>query len=274
MDLELVRTFVEIMRNGSFVAAAKALNISQTAVTARVKNLEEMLDCTLFIRSSTGIRLTTEGRIFAGYASESQHAWDDLKLALSAAGKESGSLLIGGETALQSPLLLKWCQQLRQQLPQVRLNVSCGSTHELYRRLQDGSLDAALVYRAEYGLELMIKQVMEEKLVMVRAPGNDDDYVFVNWGEEFFEKHLHSLPGQIANALVFDHGPLALNYILEQGGRGYFRYRVVSQLIAEERLELVKEAPEFSYPVYLAFKSASRNPLVQSAVECLLQISK
>lgn len=273
MDLDLVRTFLEILRHGSFVAAAKNLNISQTAVTARVRNLEEILDCRLFIRSRSGIQLTPEGKKFASYATEAQRAWDNLRLSLSTASSKKESLMIGGEIALQSPLLLQWCKQIRKHIPQVSLDVSCGSTHDLYRRLLSGSLHAALVYRAEYREDLTIKQVIEEKLVMVQAPGEYIDYVFVNWGEEFIERHMHSLPGLIDNALVFHHGPLALNYILEQGGSGFFRYRVVRNLLSEGRLSLVPDAPEFAYPVYVVFKPGNREPLVNSAVDLLLDMA-
>ncbi|MBF3232891.1 LysR family transcriptional regulator, partial [Pseudomonas aeruginosa] len=43
MDIDLARTFLEIARSGSFVAAAERLHLTQTAVTARIQNLEGQL---------------------------------------------------------------------------------------------------------------------------------------------------------------------------------------------------------------------------------------
>ncbi|WP_420197357.1 LysR family transcriptional regulator, partial [Escherichia coli] len=51
MDIEQARTFLEIVRCGSLVAAAERLFVSQTAITARVQRLEQQLGCQLFVRS-------------------------------------------------------------------------------------------------------------------------------------------------------------------------------------------------------------------------------
>ena len=58
MDIELARTFLAIVRCGSFIAAAEQLCVTQTTVTARVKNLEAQLNCPLFVRNRAGARLT------------------------------------------------------------------------------------------------------------------------------------------------------------------------------------------------------------------------
>ncbi len=62
MDIELARTFLEIVRMRSFVRAAEQLNVSQTAVSARVKALEEQLGRSLFIRNKNGASLTPAGQ--------------------------------------------------------------------------------------------------------------------------------------------------------------------------------------------------------------------
>ena len=57
MDIELARTFVEIVKTRSFVRAAERLNVSQTAVSARIRALEEQLGQSLFIRNKNGASL-------------------------------------------------------------------------------------------------------------------------------------------------------------------------------------------------------------------------
>src|SRR6202140_2267431 len=59
MDVELARTFLQVVRSGSLVSAAAQLHVTQTAVTARIKNLEAQLKCRLFERNKAGARLTT-----------------------------------------------------------------------------------------------------------------------------------------------------------------------------------------------------------------------
>src|SRR5690625_7782267 len=58
MDIELARTFLEIVRTGSFMAAAERLHVTQTAVTARLQNLQGQLGCRLFVRNRSGAPLS------------------------------------------------------------------------------------------------------------------------------------------------------------------------------------------------------------------------
>lgn len=75
MDLDLARTFLEIVRYGSLVGAAEKLHVTQTAVTARVHKLESLLGVTLFIRNRAGARLTPEGEAFVVYANQLLQTW-------------------------------------------------------------------------------------------------------------------------------------------------------------------------------------------------------
>src|SRR5690554_8178688 len=61
MDLNLAKTFLTVMYGGSFVQAAERLCVSQTTVTARIKNLEEQLGTQLCLRSEGGASLTPAG---------------------------------------------------------------------------------------------------------------------------------------------------------------------------------------------------------------------
>jgi hypothetical protein len=60
-------------------------------------------------------------------------------------------------------------------------------------------------------------------------------------------------------------GPLALRYVLEVGGAGYFRTRAVQSYLANEQLFRVKDAPAFSYSVYAAYSTKSNAKLIRWA---------
>ena len=51
MDIELARTFIEIVSTGSFIRASERLNVAQTTVSARIRSLEQQLGRPLFIRT-------------------------------------------------------------------------------------------------------------------------------------------------------------------------------------------------------------------------------
>ena len=58
MDIELARTFLEIVSTGSFVRASDRLNVGQTTVSARIRILEQQLGRPLFVRNKGGATLT------------------------------------------------------------------------------------------------------------------------------------------------------------------------------------------------------------------------
>jgi LysR family transcriptional regulator, flagellar master operon regulator len=76
VDINAARTFLEIVKAGSFVRAAANLNLTQTAVSARIRVLEDELDRALFIRNKAGARLTAAGEQFLKYATTLVQVWE------------------------------------------------------------------------------------------------------------------------------------------------------------------------------------------------------
>jgi len=111
--------------------------------------------------------------------------------------------------------------------------------------------------------------VLEEKLIQVCATDDPEPYVYVDWGPEFRHQHDAALPEQARAALDFNLGPLALQYLLQCGGRGYFRTRVAQKYLESGQLRRVEAAPEFSYPVYLVYSRDARSGFMQEALATL-----
>lgn len=64
MDINLARTFLMVAETGSFIDAARKMNITQSTVSGRIKSLEDMLGRPLFQRSKSGAELTNAGEQF------------------------------------------------------------------------------------------------------------------------------------------------------------------------------------------------------------------
>lgn len=257
MDIDLARTFLEIMRSGSFVQAADRLHVTQTTVTARVRTLEEALNCQLFLRSRTGTRLTPDGERFAAYATTLVQTWDNAKAELSLPANHTARLSIGAETSLWAPLLPEWLVWMREHQPDTALRIAVDSADALLRQLESGVLEGALVHRPDYYAGLVVEQLLEEKLLMVRSPRQPEPSLFVNWGPDFVEQYDATLPQPRHAGLTFNLGPLALQYLLRVGGSGYFRSRVVQPHLDSGVLEKVPDTPEFTYPIYLVYRAGT-----------------
>lgn len=253
VDIDLARTFLEIVRSGSFIAAGEKLHVTQTAVTARVRNLEGQLGCRLFVRNRSGATLTPDDERFVAHASQLVRTWKAARRELPMPKGADTLLTLGGETSLWNPLLLQWLSALRSSQETAAVRVEVGGKRKLHDKVDQGVMDAVLVHQPDYRPGIQVEQLLEEKLVQVRSVRCAVPYLYVDWGEHFCRQHDTALPELARSALYADLGPLALEYLLQQGGRGYFRSRVVQPYLEQGLTERVPAAPEFSYPVYLIY---------------------
>jgi DNA-binding transcriptional LysR family regulator len=168
--------------------------------------------------------------------------------------------------------MLSWAGVLRDRIPGHALRMEIRDGENLLRQLELGVLDAALVYQPEYWPRLQVEQILEEKLILVRHPERPEPYVYIDWGQHFRRQHDAALPERAKAALSFNLGPLGLQYILEHGGSGYFRTRVVQSYLENGMLEPVPKAPEFSYPTYLVYSRDRDSAALQRAFDLLREV--
>ena len=278
MDVELARTFLEIVRARSFVRAAEQLNVSQTAVSARVRTLEEQLGRPLFVRNKNGASLTAAGEQFLRYAPMFVQLWQRARHQVAVPPGRRAVLTIGGEVSLWHPWLTEWLHWMRRSAPDVALRVQVDVPDSLTDQVSTGALDVAVIYAPQYRPGARVELLLEEKLVLVTTKAEartvePDSYVYVDWGPDFAHHHELSFPEDNNPGLFVGLGPLALTYILEAGGAGYFRQRVVAPYIAAGKLHLVGGAPSFFYPVYAVCSAQADDELIDLALNGLRSIA-
>lgn len=261
MDIEQARTFLEIIHSGTFARAAERLHVTQTTVTARVQALEAALNCTLFIRNRAGAKLTKKGEAFVKPAKNMMTAWEQAKqLCSNAADQTPHRLNIGGEISLWNPILVDWLLALNEEMHHLIINSQVSTTNMLYETLQKQEVDAIIVHSPRYLTGLVVEQIAEEKLIHVASCQQKEPDLFIDWGEDFSLQFDRCVPFNRKAAMQFSLGPMALKYLLAKGGNGYFRTRVVDKYLKEGQLVHVKDAPEFTYPIYLVYLKNNRVP--------------
>jgi DNA-binding transcriptional LysR family regulator len=255
MDIELARTFVEIVSTGSFIKAADRLHVAQTTVSARVRLLEQQLGRPLFVRNKAGATLTPAGEQFLRFAPTFVQLWQRARQQVAVPEGHRAVLTVGSEVSLWQPLLLEWVKAMRRSHPDVALRVHVDVPQDLITHVASGLVDIAIMYAPQHRPGLEIDLLLEEELVLVTTDlethrtGSDPRYVHVEWGPDFSLHHAVSFPDS-APSLVANLGPLALTYVLSEGGSGYFRMNVVRPYLESGQLHLVPGAPQFSFPVY------------------------
>ena len=264
----MARTFLEVVKTGSFVSAASNLNVTQTAVSARIRVLEDQLDRKVFIRNKAGARLTAAGDQFFRFATSLVQTWDRARRSVALASGRETVVTIGAELSQWNPLMRHWLLWMRHQCPEIAISAHIDSPERLMEQVQEGALDVAILYAAPARTGVVTELLFEEKLVMVRTtPADDrlnpDDHVQVDWGDEFAASYHAAFPDAAAGVVSISYGPLALDYVLARGGSGYFRMAAVRSLLEEGRLALVPNAPEFSYSAHMVHSTRADESVME-----------
>lgn len=281
MNINHMKAFLEVARNGSFQVAAENLYITQSTVSARIKVLEEQLNVSLFIRKRDGSELTPAGRNFVRYATSSVRAWEQAKQEISLPEELDAMIALGVQLNLWQRITPNWIEQMQNNAPEIGTRVVMDYSDSLLSRLVDGELDLALTYVSRQQSELRTELLVEDTLKLVatkpRKVRTDwvKEYVFVDWGDEFIEDHALAYPETPAPRLSVGIGMVGLDYILNYGGAGYFPERMIDKLVATEKLFYVEEAPDFKRPIYLTYpKDPIDKDILAMALDNLRQVIK
>ena len=164
MDLAPLTSFLAIAREGHLTRAARALHLSQPAVSAQLAKLEDDLGTALFHRTPKGMELTEAGELFQAYAEQSLLFLEDGRQALDALkGLRAGTLSVGGGATATTYLLPPLLRRFHEAYPAVRLYVR--EQGSAVRRVIDAALETAGV-EAEIVMELRsiesIKQMVAQ----------------------------------------------------------------------------------------------------------------
>jgi DNA-binding transcriptional LysR family regulator len=144
-SLDSYRIFAEVARRKSFSGAARALYISQPAVSLAIMNLENELGSRLFIRSPKGVTLTYEGKLLHEYVESALNLVNmgESKLA-ELHNLESGELKIGVGDTISKYFLLPYMVKFHQMYPKINLRVINRTTPDLCSLVKSGEIDLAI----------------------------------------------------------------------------------------------------------------------------------
>lgn len=144
MSLRALRTLVAIAKHGSFVRAAEAVHLTQSAVSLHVRALEQDFDAVLFDRSKRVPVLTEAGRRAVERAQQILDLYDGIAAELGEQGELHGRLRLGAINTALAGILPAALAALRERHPRLRVLVNAGMSAELALRVDAGELDAAI----------------------------------------------------------------------------------------------------------------------------------
>ena len=154
--LRELKTFVAVARHGTFAAAGQRVGLTQSAVSAQMRVLEQTLGQRLFDRSGRSAVLNAAGRHALPLAEQMLALYAEMA---SPAGELRGELRVGAIASVQTGLLPQVLPRFRQQAPAVELKLVPGVSLDLLSRVDAGELDLALLIKPPFELPKELQQL-------------------------------------------------------------------------------------------------------------------
>ena len=169
MDLRL-ESFLAIIREGSYVKAAKSLSLSQPSVTYHIRQLEREYGIKIFYRNGNAQYLTGEGKILLQYAQRLENLENRLRRELTDAETQLTHLTVGITPTCSEALLGRVFTSYCSAHPETSIRVVTGSTEQLVRRIEDYALDFALLDGTVESKSCRVEHLDTDYLLVVMCP--------------------------------------------------------------------------------------------------------
>ncbi len=274
MEIHQLRYFVAVAEEGSFSRAAAREHVAQPSLSQQIQKLEAEMDQRLFDRLSRSVVVTEAGKCLLEYArkilaeiAEARRCLDDLKRDI------AGRLAIGAIPTMAPYVLPELIGKFQTRYPKVELEVLEDTTERLALRLDDGTLDIAIMSTCQQGSTLERHPLGKEALfVLLPNQHRLAKKKKISWSDLKAEKFLllhevHCLSAQVCQLLASHKlrpelalrgAQLATIAQMVATGMGV---SVVPQMMVEHELPSGCVALPFTPPAPVREINLLRNPL-------------
>ncbi|APT85591.1 LysR family transcriptional regulator [Corynebacterium aquilae] len=171
VDLRQLEALAALERLGTVSDAARALNISQQACSARLKALEKHLGHTLCERTATGLTLTDTGRIINGWAANLLNGAQEFNsLVASLSPTPTAQLRLGASLTVAEYLLPAWLHHHREHHPHRDVTVRAENSHSIAHAVETGEIDLGIIESPTWPTTLSARQVSTDAMDIVVTP--------------------------------------------------------------------------------------------------------
>lgn len=166
------KTFMAVARDGTFTGAGRMLGLTQSAVSAQMRRLEDYVGASLFERTGKSAVLNAAGRTLLPQI-EALVAMAERMTVTAGSGHVQGILRVGAIASVQQHLLVDALKVFRETFPDVRVRVIPGVSLSLLGQVDAGEIDLAVMLRPPFALppELTWRPLLQEPIVLA-APAD------------------------------------------------------------------------------------------------------
>lgn len=266
MDIELIKTFLEVKDCRHFGKAAENLYLTQAAISTRIRQLEGYFGVTLFHRARNNIQLTLAGEKLVPHA---EHLLNTLRMAkqeVALASEQVAQISIAGTPNTWDVYIHDAISKIYIDQPHISLVAEILSREQLTRQLLERSLDVAILFDPPKVEELKIESLHMFKLIpvttfqnVIATPADVKRYIMIDWGTSFTNWHAKEVKGISIPAIRTSTARIALDLMLQCGGSAYLPDMLAAPYIEQGSLFQVNSLPTFERELFSAFHKENEN---------------
>ncbi|MBB1362195.1 HTH-type transcriptional regulator HdfR [Shewanella sp. SR44-4] len=277
MDTDLLKTFLEVSRTRHFGKAAENLYLTRSAVSFRIKQLENILGIELFERLRNNIQPTPAGERMLGHAEAVLNAWERAKQDIILNQQHSAQLALSAGDNIWDAFLQGFLQPLHLGLEGVALRTDVLPAVVMTRQLIERTLDIAITFDPPKLDGVILVKLAEVKLYLVCKQAGVKltqtptlPYIKVDWGTAFNITHAQDFTMLPLPVLHTSSARMALDFILNNGGCAFLPEALIQPYLDNGTLYVVDDAKCIHRHVYAAYWAENeRLAYIEQAISIL-----
>jgi len=261
MDIRVFKTFISVAELKHFGRAAETLYITQAAVSARIKQLEEYYATSLFIRDKNNLRLTPAGESLLSHAYLLVSQVEQSKVSVSIASEQKASFSIAATPNVWDAFVSSNMQEILSLYDNLVLSTEISVREAIQRNLDNRTLDVGLLTDPIKDNDFINELIghFDLSLVGSKPALTKDalDYVLVDWGITFQKEH--ALHHKVVPSFKTSTAMIALEVIQSKGGFAYLPTNLINDLVEKGDLFLINTPIQIKRPIYMVYRKNSAN---------------
>ncbi|EDG0316113.1 HTH-type transcriptional regulator HdfR [Salmonella enterica subsp. enterica serovar Altona] len=253
VDTELLKTFLEVSRTRHFGRAAEALYLTQSAVSFRIRQLENQLGVNLFTQHRNNIRLTTAGEKLLPYAETLMNTWQAARKEVAHTSRHN-EFSIGASASLWECMLNAWLGRLYQlQEPQsgLQFEARIAQRQSLVKQLHERQLDLLITTEApkmdEFSSQLLGHFTLALYCSSPARKKSELNYLRLEWGPDFQQHETGLIAADEVPVLTTSSAELARQQLSALNGCSWLPVNWVNE---KGGLHTVADSATLSRPLY------------------------
>ncbi|CAI8805304.1 DNA-binding transcriptional dual regulator HdfR [Kosakonia quasisacchari] len=269
MDTELLKTFLEVSRTRHFGRAAEALYLTQSAVSFRIRQLENQLGVNLFTRHRNNIRLTAAGEKLLPYAETLMSTWQAARKEVAHTSRHH-QFSIGASASLWECMLSNWLTRLYNLQGNLQFEARIAQRQSLVKQLHERQLDLLITTETpkmdEFSSQLLGHFTLALYCAAPEKSKSELNYLRLEWGPDFQQHESELIASDDVPTLTTSSAEVAHQQLPQLNGCTWLP---VSWAEQKEKLHPVADTTMLSRPLYAIWLQNSDK---QNQIRDLLKI--